>query len=229
MSALKRIGPALNAATLLRWAGVLPILTVNLAYAWNLAAGLEGCFPYVEGCTSVSRGVRSGPGLWLFKVMALPIVVCLLLGWRRLPPRFRTRTIVALGTVGALSFLVYAMALGTDGQVYRWMRRYGVVLYFGLTGLAQLLLTARLRRADREDPAPVQPWRSWLLILLVVATWSLGVLSALKRRLFDDPAFIDRLQNTLEWNFALGLSLVFVALAFVLNPGRTHRAGPGSA
>lgn len=209
------------------WAGVLPVLTVNLVYAWNLAAGLDGCFPYLDGCTSVSRGVRSGPGVWLFKVMAVPIAACMMLAWWRLPPALRGRAIIIMGITGAAFFLVYAMALGTDGEIYRWMRRYGVVFYFGLTGLAQLWLMSRLRRrlgsAVRIEAR--WPWR--ILLTVAVVTWSLGVLSALKRRLFDDPEMVDRLQNALEWNFALGLSLVFVALWAVLK--RCEAAAGGAA
>ena len=40
--------------------------------------------------------------------------------------------------------LVYAGALGTEGEFYKWMRRYGVVFYFGFTGIAQLLVANRL-------------------------------------------------------------------------------------
>ena len=44
------------------WAGLLPILAVNTAYLVNMLLGAETCFPYLEGCHSVSRGLRSGPG-----------------------------------------------------------------------------------------------------------------------------------------------------------------------
>ena len=48
---------------------------------------------------------------------------------------------------------------------------------------------------------------------MVALTWATGVASALKRNLSDDPLFLDRLENALEWNFALCLSLCFLALA----------------
>jgi len=213
-----------HSATLFVLAGLLPILVVHGAYAYNLLAGLAGCNVYVEGCHSVSRAVRSGPGLILFKVAALPIALITLLAWFSLRRPPATRWILALGTTGMLAFLVYAFALGTDGQFYRWMRRYGVVLYFAGTGLAQLLLARRLLlqpeqlRSVTGRAARVAFYTSLLL------TWGVGVLSAGKRRLSDDPAFIDRLQNTLEWYFALGLSSVFLALGCLLM-SRKARSG----
>ena len=66
-------------------AGALPILAVNLAFWLNVQAGLPGCFPYLDGCYSVSRGVRDGPGLWVFKATALPAAVFMALTWWSLP------------------------------------------------------------------------------------------------------------------------------------------------
>ena len=70
---------------LVLWAGLLPVLAVNLAYLINVTSGADLCFPYLEGCQSVSRGLRSGPGLWLFKLLALPCAVFMMLAWRETP------------------------------------------------------------------------------------------------------------------------------------------------
>ena len=54
-------------------AGLLPIVAVHFAYWLNLQHGLEGCNPYWDGCLSVSRAVRSGPGLAWFKALSVPM------------------------------------------------------------------------------------------------------------------------------------------------------------
>ena len=216
-------------AVWIAWAAALvPIVSVNAAFMINLGAGLEGCFPYVEGCYSVSRGVRYGPGLWLFKALAIPAAVAMAACWVNVGrwlsalrpgfPRMR-RAMVWLGLTGAAFFLVYAAWLGTEGEVYRWLRRYGVVFYFAGTGLAQLFLVSMLWRLrvtlleGRLKPAIIR------FSSLVWLAWALGVASALKRQIIDDPAFLDRVENALEWNFSLVLSLVFVGLAGVLRQG----------
>jgi hypothetical protein len=210
-------------------AGLLPILSVNLAFVLNVHAGMDGCFPYWDGCVSVSRGVRTGPGLVLFKVLSLPGALMMAWCWRQLGPWLqdvadpgsrRRQTITWLGTVGAAFLLVYAAALGTEGELYRWMRRYGVVFYFGLTGLAQLFTVAALWR--RRLAARAGRLRGPILVFCgtVFLSWGLGVASALKRKLIDDPEFLDRVENALEWDFELALSLAFVALAWLLRKDR---------
>lgn len=203
-----------------RWsaivAGALPILAVNLAFWINVQEGLPGCFPYLDGCWSVSRAVRDGPGLWLFKLLILPTVAAMILTWWWLPAALSGPWTVRLGIIGALALVIYGAALGTDGDVYQWMRRYGVVFYFGLTGIAQLLVANRLSKQPLRRTSGSIPVSHVLYGVLTLFTWGVGLLSAFKRRLFDDPAFIDRVENAAEWNFALGLALLFLALAAVL-------------
>lgn len=198
-------------------AGALPILAVNLAYWINVQHGLEGCFPYLDGCHSVSRGVREGPGLWWFKAAALPTVIAMVLTWRWMPGHLAGAWARRLGVVGAAALLLYAATLGTDGELYKWMRRYGVVFYFGLTGIAQLMVANRLWRERRSVNSADGGFLSrFAYLALAFLTWGVGLLSAFKRRLFDDPALVDRVENAAEWGFALGLSLLFVALSAVL-------------
>ena len=202
------------------WAGLLPILAVNVSYLINVWLGSEACFPYLHGCQSVSRGLRSGLGLWLFKIMALPTAVFMALTWLN-TNRFLQRVSIGsparralvlwFGLTGAVFFLVYAAWLGTEGDMYRWLRRYGVVFFFAGTGLAHLLLVALLR-----DSA-VGAQRAGRRYLWVVSmTWLLGVAAAFKRQIVEDPEFLDRVENALEWDFSLALALAFLALAPLL-------------
>ena len=86
-------------------AGLLPIVAVNLAFWLNVQAGLPGCFPYIDGCYSVSRGVRDGPGLWVFKASALPAALLMALTWRSLPEDLAGRWTRRLGMIGAAAGL----------------------------------------------------------------------------------------------------------------------------
>ena len=191
-------------------AGFLPILSVHLAYGLNIQAGLEGCNPYWDGCISVSAAARSGPGLWWFKGLAIPSALLMVLAWRGLTAWGLGPVAARLGMVGAAFFLVYAAALGTDGDVYRWMRRYGVVFYFGLTGLVQLLLARSWMRLSPRPPA------LGLYLAVLTLTWCTGIASALKRSVIDNPVTLDRVESALEWWFSLGLSLGFVAMSLVI-------------
>ena len=62
---------------LIRWlpllAGLLPFLAVNLAYWIGVRNDvLPSCFPYIDGCTSISSTGRHPPGNLLFRAVHLP-------------------------------------------------------------------------------------------------------------------------------------------------------------
>jgi hypothetical protein len=210
-------------------AGLLPILAAHAAYLLNLYTG-SGiapefvCMPYFDGCVSISRGVRSGPGLALFRALMLPSVVLLLASWELLrkwllgldacTPR-RAWVIAGLGMVGAVFLVFYVTALGTEGEWYRWQRRYGVIFYFGGTALAQLLLVWVLWPVRRRLAAGALLGPIRTLTALVSMQWALGVFSSVKRLIFDDPAFIDRLENLIEWWYALPMAAGFLVIAWL--------------
>ena len=216
------------------FAGLLPILAVFGAFLININApgGIDPrfvCNPYLEGCVSISRAARSGPGLYLFRALMLPCVVVLLLCWHAVrswllarsacSPQ-RARIIFLLGAAGALFLVFYVTALGSEGEWYKWLRRYGVTIFFGGTALAQLLLVASLwpSRNVQVPGALKRPIR--LLMALVSLQWVAGVLSVVKRLVLSDPDLIDRMENIIEWWFALPMALAFIAIAWLFARSR---------
>jgi len=210
-------------------AGLLPIIAAHAAYLLNVSvgSGIEAqyvCMPYIDGCVSISRAARSGPGLLLFRALMLPTVIFLLLSWETLRKWLltleacssrRAWAVAGLGLVGALFLILYVTALGTEGEWYRWQRRYGVIFYFGGTALAQLLLVwvlwpARRQLAGGQLLTPIAA-----LTALVSVQWGLGVFSSLKRLIFDDPVLIDRIENLIEWWYALPMATGFIVIAWL--------------
>ena len=122
-----------------------------------------------------------------------------------------------LGTIGALFLVFYVTALGNEYEWYRWQRRYGVTFYFGGTALAQLLLVwvlwpLRNHLASGRLTGPIVT-----LTALVTAQWTLGVFSALKRLIFADPELIDRVENIIEWCYALPMATAFIVIAWLFS------------
>jgi len=210
-------------------AGLLPIIAAHAAYLLNVfvGSGLEAqfiCMPYFDGCVSISRAARSGPGLLLFRALMLPTAILLLLSWKAVREWLLTLdacssrrgwAIAGLGLVGALFLVLYVTALGSEGEWYRWQRRYGVIFYFGGTALAQLLLVwvlwpIRRRLAAGKLLAPIAT-----LTALISVQWVLGVFSSLKRLIFDDPVLIDRIENIIEWWYALPMATGFIVIAWL--------------
>ena len=111
--------------------------------------------------------------------------------------------------------VIYATWLGTEGDWYRWLRRYGVVFYFAGTALAQLLLAWVLWPQRRSLVGGRLARPITVLMALVSLQWALGVFSAVKRLIFTDPVFIDRLENIIEWCYALPMSIGFIVVAWM--------------
>ena len=128
-------------------------LGMFLAYGASAAGGhLEVCVPHVSGCASISASGRYGAGYFIFKALMIPAGVFFAvywmlcerwlhacgdtrLGWRR--------ALLVAGIVGAASFVLYATFLGHEGDLYRALRRYGTIVFFGFTYVAQLILVYR--------------------------------------------------------------------------------------
>jgi hypothetical protein len=211
--------------------GLVPIAVTHAAWMLNLLSPATlladefRCIPYWDGCVSVSRAVRSGPGLMLFRALMLPTAALLAITWLCVRPwltalrsecQSRARWISVTGFIGALFLVLYVSALGTDGPWYGWLRRYGVVVYFGLTALSQLLLVHALWPLGNDRQFGHLHGAIRALFALVCVEWLCGVLSVAKSALLSDPALIDRIENVVEWWFALALSAAFLALAVLM-------------
>ena len=195
---------------------LLPTLAVPLSYF--MSASLElvpWCVPHWDGCTSISRAARQGDTIFLFRILMFPYAVVLMIFWsfayRWLKllgdiESIRPRVMLCLGIVGALFLLVYVDFLGSSGEIYRLLRRYGVIYYFSLTGFAQLLLVSRLYYLFSRDKAQsLKRYARGMLacgVLLLVMCFCHLAASL-------HPAG-DPWENVVEWNFAMIMTLYFL-------------------
>lgn len=191
---------------------LLFVLAAHVSYALSIQAGhVPACVPYWEGCVSISRAARHGLGNHLFRLLVIPCAVLHALVWLLAARwlRGRHRTMLALGIVSAIALAVYATFLGSEGEAYRFMRRYGVAVYFGFGFLAQLMMMRRAR-ATEALPARVLGWMSGVCLAML----ALGVGNVLAGIVIGDPQAKDRWENVFEW--WLGVLMVgwYAVLAF---------------
>ncbi len=177
-------------------------LAVHVALWLSIRDGwVPACIPYLEGCTSISRAARHGLGNHLFRLLVLPCALLVAAHWWLSAHWLggRGRGLAWLGTLAALALAVYATFLGTDGDIYRALRRNGVVVFFGAGFLAQLLFLRGLRGFDRH--------RHIVLALRLVCGWmlALGVAHLVALAVAGGSDFQDRFENALEWLLGLGL------------------------
>lgn len=199
-------------------AGALPLLGTLAAFALSVEFGLvEACNPFIDGCVSISRAARHGLPNHVFRAFILPAAAVQALCWllcrvwletEGAMPSRRVRALPWIGLVAALFLVLYGTFLGTEGEAYRWMRRYGVVVYFGATSVAMLLTTGALW-AGR--------WRSWPLVRALFALCAalplLGLANSLAPVWLAGAPARDAVNNVTEWWGALIFVLFFFALA----------------
>jgi hypothetical protein len=189
---------------------VLFLVAAHAAYVLSIQAGhVPACVPYLEGCVSISRAARHGLGNPLFRLLVIPCAVLHALVWLLAHRWLRGgRWMVVLGVVSAIALAVYATFLGTDGEAYRFLRRYGVVVYFGFGYLAQLALMRRAVRMGALAPGVIAT-QAWV----AAAMLGLGLANVVAGLAVPDPAAKDRWENVFEW--WLGLLMVgwYAALA----------------
>ena len=135
-------------------------------------------------------------------------------------PRGIVRALPALGVLAGLFLVLYGTFLGTEGQAYRWMRRYGVIFYFGFTYLSMLIATGALWRLAGAG-AFVQPARldRWLVALCAI-TLIIGLAHVVAPLFVESDDLRNRLENLAEWYVGLDFTLFFAALAWLWRDAR---------
>lgn len=125
-----------------------------------------------------------------------------------------------LGVLAAISLVVYSTFLGTEGTAYRWLRRYGVIVYFGFTYLCMVVATGQVRTRLFESAVQFPARLQRALILLLLATLLMGLTSVLVSPLLGSEDLKNRLENVLEWHVGLAFSLYFFAIAWLWRHSR---------
>lgn len=204
---------------------LLPLVATWVAFALSVQGGhIEACNPFWDGCTSISRAARHGIGNAVFRALVLPAAMLqvllwwLLRHWLRGLGRDPGAVSSALGLIAGSFLALYATFLGTDGEIYQLLRRYGVTVYFAATYLVLLVALRHLHR-----PAADRLYRPLLVVAL--AMLALGIASTVASATLAGEAARDRVENVLEWQLGLWLTTMFAlvawrwrASAFVLSP-----------
>jgi hypothetical protein len=199
-------------------AGLLPFIATVVAYTLSIRLGLiEPCNPLVEGCVSISRAARHDLPNYLFRALVMPAAVLQALCWllcgvflrgRGAASTWRLQALPWIGLLSALFLVLYGTFLGTEGPAYRWMRRYGVVVYFGGTCLAMLMASAAAQRLTVR-PHVVER----VMVVLAASLPAMGLVQGFSQLLpVGEPAQA-ALQNRAEWWGGFLMTMYFVGMA----------------
>ena len=223
-------GPANSLWPLPLVGGLLPAIAAMAALCLSIAFDLiPPCNPFLDGCVSISRAARHDLPNHLFRALVLPAAVLQALTWMlcaawlkglTADARGWLRVLPWLGVLAGAFLVLYGTFLGTEGQAYRWMRRYGVIFYFGFTYLCMLIASGALWRLSRSKTIALPARLDRLLVALCVVTLVIGLVQVFVPPLLDGPDLKNRLENMLEWYAALAFTLFFLALAWAWRHAR---------
>ncbi|MCK4675194.1 MAG: hypothetical protein KAT61_04720 [Gammaproteobacteria bacterium] len=202
---------------------ILPLLASNAVYLLSAYEGfVPWCIPYIEGCTTISRAARSGNSIFIYRASMIAYGVLLIWFWIYAHQWLNllygqatkiSRLILWLGVVAAIFLIVYIDFLGTTGEVNRFMRRHGIMIFFTFTPLAQLLLLERHYSILPSMPgSTIKPrvlqYQLFILLLMLI----IGIISSI---LDITQNKTDISENIVEWNFSLLMNLYFLGMVFI--------------
>lgn len=205
-------------------AGLLPVIASVAAFWISVAQEyITACNPLVEGCVSISRAARHGLGNQVFRALILPAATLQAITWL-LANHWLTslgaggrsmKWLAVLGVFAGVFLVLYASFLGSEGDAYRWLRRYGVIVYFGFTYMSMLIVAARLHHLVAHVGLHLPVRLDIALLLLLAAILLMGLFNYFARPMLADASARDRIENLLEWYSGLGFTVYFLALAWV--------------
>ena len=202
---------------------ILPLLACNGAYLLSAYEGyIPWCIPYIDGCTTISRAARSGNAIFLFRVAMIAYCVFLMWFWiysrhwlnmLHGHPTKTAHIILWLGLAGTISLIIYIAFLGTTGVVNSFMRRFGIMIFFTLTPLAQLLMLNQHYNILRKKPeVSIKPRVLQYQLIVLLLMLIIGIISTLlgvtQNKTYES-------ENIVEWNFSLLLTLYFAGMIFI--------------
>lgn len=204
-------------------AGLLPAVAIAIAFQLAVAqAQFASCNPFIDGCVSISRAARHDLPNHIFRGLALPAATLQAVVWLLTAPWLRRlgapsdgllRLLPWIGITAATFLALYGTFLGTEGVSYRWMRRYGVVVYFGFTCIAMLITGGAARRVTAHTRQLHHAGIA--MFTLCAALPLLGLANATSPLFLAEKASRDAFGNITEWWGAAVFTVFFVLLAWL--------------
>jgi hypothetical protein len=220
-------GPRIPLWALPLLAGLLPIVAALTALWLSISLGLvPRCnpMPLLDGCVSISRAARHDLPNYIFRAIILPTAVLQALTWilcaawlRQMETQTRTllRVLPWLGILAGLVLIIYGTFLGTEGLMYRFLRRQGITNYFGFTYICMVIASGSLWRLAQAGLTALPARYAWILPAVCALTLMVGLTQAFGPLFLEREDLKDRLGNLMEWHAAFSFSLFFFGLAWL--------------
>lgn len=202
---------------------ILPFIITNIVYLVSAYEGyISWHIPYIDGSASISKAARNGSSLFIFRATMIAYGVLLIWFWiyvrQWLRSLYQRRTVIDsmilwLGIAGALSLIIYVDFLGTTGEFNRFMRQFGILIYFMCIPLAQiLLLREHYRILPSLSKGIINPKLLHFQFFIIILMLLIGIISGVMEIMHIKT---DESENIAEWNLALLMQLYFLVMIFL--------------
>ena len=183
----------------------IPVLTVIISYFISFFGGfVDWCMPLLDGCTSISKVGRYGISFYLYKLFIIPSLILTIIFWYQINLYIhKSNFLFSLATVSSVFLIVYLIALGFDGNIYRFMREIGIFVFFILTPVCQVWLTISISS---------EKIKAKNILYILIFLYLVCVVSYLFILPLDNANY----ENIIEWNFALLIFLFFPVFRYLL-------------
>ena len=193
--------------------GLLAIFSGNLTFLLSVNEGfIETCFPYFEGCSSISKAGRKGLAAIFFKLTIIPVMTLLSVYWVITYNLIRNtyginkiqgKIMLLSGIIGSFFGIIYTSFLGSEGDIYQLLRRFGIYFFFLGTYLGQLLETNLIVNIEATK-------LSFYPKTMRLITFFIGCIILISVPVYGFIDEDDWLENILEWNLTLLIFLYFI-------------------
>ena len=181
---------------------LVPVLTIFVSYLISASNGyVDWCMPIIEGCTSISKVGRYGLSFYLYKIFIIPSLILMIYFWSKAYLNiYKNIVLIFLSVVACLFLIIYLIALGFDGKIYRFMREIGIFIFFVLMPICQAWLTISTSHNF------LNKFFLYLIIFIFI-----GLACVYLSILYLDN---DNYENIIEWNFVFFIFLFFPVFYF---------------
>ena len=181
---------------------LLPFLAIHLSLILSIQNDyLAPCYPYIDGCYSISRAARQPYSIIIFKFLMITSAGLLFFLWQRIFDKEKNKSPILIGQIGSLFLAIYVIALGNDGFIYEFMRRIGVFIFYIFTLISQWIFSfsQTIKRIKLSNNINLLKFTSLSQILLFILAIPFFLI-------IENDGFIE---NIFEWWITLFITIWF--------------------
>ena len=205
----------------------LTFVAINVCFVMAASSGhIPWCFPYLEGCVSISKASRHAPEVQIYSIAIMTSAVLMVGYWvlcgswlRQLYNDFdptgsqsqrksRRWVFVYVGIIASVGLAVNAALIGDSEGVFNDIRREGVRVFFIGSVLAQCMFALKLNKLVKQNNLHQLNKMNNLKIALCAGQLMFAILFAFIAPFFNHSKNIE---NIAEWNIVLLMLIFFVS------------------